>query len=295
MKTLWVNDDRGNDLVQIDPLTGRPVKRVPVEDPYNLYFTPDGAHALVMAERMRRIDVRNAATMALERSLSVPCRGVNHADYSADLSFFVASCEFSGKLLVVDRSATRVIRVFSLNGIKTPGGTSAQGAMQMGGPRSHLVPGASAMPQDVRLLPDGTRFLVADMLRNGIWVVNARAPRVERFIPTGRGAHGIYPDRSGSRIFVTNRDDGSISVLNASSLKIIATWRIPGGGSPDMGGVSADGSQLWLSGRYHSEVYVINTRNGALLKRIQVNSGPHGLLVWPQPGTYSLGHTGNTR
>jgi YVTN family beta-propeller protein len=279
LKTLWVNDDRGNDLVPINPVTGKPGKRVQVEDPYNLYFTPDGAHALVMAERLHRIDVRNPQTMALERSLPVPCSGVNHADYSADLSFFVASCEFSGKLLVIDRNATRLIRVIDLSRTKAPGSTSA----------------GMAMPQDVRLTPDGTRFVVADMNRNGIWVISSLTQRVERFIPTGKGAHGIYPDREGRRIFVSNRAGGSVSVLDASTLAITTTWRIPGGGSPDMGGVSADGSQLWLSGRYNSEVYVLDTRTGALIRRIKVDAGPHGLLVWPQPGSFSLGHTGNMR
>ncbi|MEO8556357.1 MAG: YncE family protein [Actinomycetota bacterium] len=295
MKTLWVNDDIGNDLVPIDPTTGKPGKPVRVEDPYNLYFTPDGAHALVMAERLRRIDVRNPTTMALERSLPVPCYGVNHADYSADQSFFVASCEFSGKLLVIDREATRLIKVINLNDAKAPGAVSPGAAMRMGVGTGNLQPGASAMPQDVRLTPDGTRFLVADMFRNGIWVIKASTRTVERFIPTGKGAHGIYPDREARRLFVSNRGEGSISVLDASSLSIIATWRIPGGGSPDMGGVTADGSQLWLSGRYNSEVYVFNTVTGALIKRIRVNAGPHGLLVWPQPGSFSLGHTGNTR
>jgi YVTN family beta-propeller protein len=295
LKTLWVNDDLGNDLVPINPVTGRPGHSVGVEDPYNLYFTPDGAHALVMAERLRRIDVRNPTTMAFERSLPVPCAGVNHADYSADLSFFVASCEFGGTLLVVDRNATRLLRVINLNTTKTPGASSVAEAMLMGGPRSSLTAGASAMPQDVRLTPDGTRFVVADMLRNGIWVISASTRKIERFIHTGKGAHGIYPDRDGRRIFVSNRDAGSVSVLDASSLAITATWKIPGGGSPDMGGVTADGSQLWLSGRYNSEVYVFDTVTGALIRRISVNPGPHGLLVWPQPGSFSLGHTGNMR
>ena len=193
MKTLWVNDDIGNDLVPIDPTTGKPGRRVPVQDPYNLYFTPDGAHALVMAERLRRIDVRNPRTMAFERSLPVPCQGVNHADYSADLSFFVASCEFSGKLLVIDRQATRVIKVINLNTTKTPGATSPGQAMRMGGPRSNLVPGASAMPQDVRLTPDGTRFLVADMLRNGIWVINASHPADRALHPHRQGCSRHLP------------------------------------------------------------------------------------------------------
>lgn len=71
-------------------------------------------------------------------------------------------------------------------------------------------------------------------------------------------------------------------------------YKVPNG-SPDMGGVTVDGTQLWLSVRHHNEVYVIDTGTGALIKRIAVKRGPHGLLVWPQPGSFSLGHTGNVR
>lgn len=296
LKTLWVNDDLGNDLVPIDPRTGKAGKRVAVEDPYNLYFTPDGAHALVMAERLRRIDVRDPHTMKFQRSLPVPCQGVNHADYSADQTFLVASCEFSGRLLVIDKEATKVRKVIDLNRVTTPGATSPHEAMHMhGSPKQGLAPGASAMPQDVRLTPDGRFFVVADMLRNGVWVVDAAKLTVSRFIPTALGTHGIYPSRDGSRLYVSNRDAGSVSVLDAATLRKVALWRIPGGGSPDMGGVSVDGRELWLSGRYDAEVYVLDTKTGRVTHRIPVDGGPHGLAVWPQPGRYSLGHTGNMR
>jgi YVTN family beta-propeller protein len=296
LKTLWVNDDLGNDLVPIDPKTGKAGKRVPVEDPYNLYFTPDGAHALVMAERLRRIDVRDPRTMEFQRSLKVPCQGINHADYSADQTFFVASCEFSGKLLVIDKEATRVRKVIDLNAIKTPGATTPHEAMHMhGSPKQGLAPGASAMPQDVRLTPDGRYFLAADMLRNGVWVIDAATLKYSRFLPTGMGAHGIYPSRDAKRLFVANRDAGSVSVLDAHTLKQVARWKVPGGGSPDMGGVTSDGRELWLSGRYDAEVYVFDTATGKVTHRIPVDAGPHGLCVWPQPGSFSLGHTGNMR
>jgi DNA-binding beta-propeller fold protein YncE len=296
LKTLWVNDDLGNDLIPIDPRTGKHGAKVPVTDPYNLYFTPDGKHALVMAERLRRIDVRDPHTMKLQRSLSVPCHGVNHADYSADLSFFVASCEFSGKLVVVDKEATKVLKVIDLNKVKTPGATSPEQAIHMqGSPKQGLRPGASAMPQDVRLTPDGKHFVVADMLRNGVWVVDAATLKVDRFVRTGMGAHGIYPSRDARRLFVSNRDEGTVSVLDATSLAKLALWTIPGGGSPDMGGVTADGRELWLSGRYDSVVYVFDTSTGKVSHRIPVDAGPHGLCVWPQPGRFSLGHTGNLR
>ena len=66
-------------------------------------------------------------------------------------------------------------------------------------------------------------------------------------------------------------------------------------GADGKGGVSANGRQLWLSGRSHRVVYVFDTANGRLLARIGVGNGPPGLCLWPQPGRYSLGHTGNLR
>jgi YVTN family beta-propeller protein len=292
LRTLWVNVNSGNTLIPIDPVTGAPGRAVAVTDPYNLYFTPDGAHALVMAEALQRIDVRDPHTMALQRSLKVPCRGVNHADYTADLSAFVVSCEFSGKLLVIPADLSRVAKVIDLNAIPTAGGTHA---MAHGGPAHNVDPGVSSMPQDVRLTPDGRTFLAADMLRNGVWEIDATTFAVRTFLPTGKGAHGIYPSRDARSVYVTNRDEGTISVLDAATLRERARWRIPGGGSPDMGGVSADGSRLWLSGRSHHVVYVFDTIRGKLLQSIPVDAGPHGLAVWPQPGRFSLGHTGNMR
>jgi len=295
LRRLWVNSDAGNALTPIDPHTGAVGTPVQVRDPYNLYFTPDGRSALVMAERLRRVDVRDARTMALRRSLPVPCAGLNHADFTADLTRMLVSCEFSGDLAELDASATRVVRIVDLNHFRTPGATRPADARSMGGPAAMLASGATSMPQDVRLSPDGRSFLVADMLRNGIWVIDATTFRETRFIRTGLGAHGIYPARDARRVFVSNRGEGSVSVLDGVSLRRLTTWRIPGGGSPDMGGVTADGRELWFSGRYDSCVYVIDTATGRVTHRIRVGPGPHGLLVWPQPGRFSLGHTGNMR
>jgi len=49
LSTLWVANNLGNTLTPIDPATGREGQPVPVSDPYNLYFTPDGRFALVVA------------------------------------------------------------------------------------------------------------------------------------------------------------------------------------------------------------------------------------------------------
>jgi YVTN family beta-propeller protein len=146
------------------------------------------------------------------------------------------------------------------------------------------------------------------MMSDGVWILDGNTMTVKGRIATGVGAHGIYPSRDGRVMYVSNRGrhmgdetrrsrpgDGSVSVIDPATDQVTATWTIPGGGSPDMGGVSADGTKLWLSGRYDSVVYVFDTATGQLLKKIPVAAGPHGLAVWPQPGRYSLGHTGITR
>jgi DNA-binding beta-propeller fold protein YncE len=266
LKRLWVTNDEGNTLTPINPRTGRHGTQVPVDDPYNLYFTPDGRYAIVVAERLGRLDFRAAHSMKLHRALRVPCAGVDHMDFTAHGRFLLASCEFSGEMVVVDVSRERVVRTIKLS----PGG----------------------MPQDVKLSPDGRVFYVADMMSNGVWVIDARSFRRLGLVHTGAGAHGLYASRDSRRLYVSNRGEGSISVLSFRTRRPVAKWRLPGGGSPDMGGVSASGRVLWLSGRYNGEVYAISTRTGRLIKRIKVGVGPHGLCVYPQPGRYSLGHTG---
>ena len=266
LKTLWVNNDQGNSLTPIDPRTGKPGHTVPVSDPYNLYFTPDGRYAIVVSERLQRLDFRDARTMRLHHSLSIPCAGPNHMDFTANGRYLFLSCEFDGKLVKVDVPHERVVGSIPLD----PGG----------------------MPQDVKLSPDGKVFYVADMSRNGVWVVNPGSMRRVGFIPTGAGAHGLYVSRDSRYLYVSNRMEGSVSVISFATRKVVHKWRIPGGGSPDMGGVSADGKVLWLTGRYNADVYAISTVTGRLLARIPVGNGPHGLCVYPQPGRYSLGHTG---
>jgi YVTN family beta-propeller protein len=284
LRTLWVANNLGNSLTPIDPATGREGTNVPVADPYNLYFTPDGRFAIVVAERRRRLEFRDPITMALVQSVPVQCRGVDHMEFTADGRYAIATCEFSGQLVKLDLGTRAVVGYVTLD----PGGLDS-----------------AAMPQDIRSSPNGRVFYVADMKANGVFLVDPDAFRRVGFIATGKGTHGIYPSRDGRLLYITNRGwnttaggrrgPGSITVLDPATERIVATWPVPGGGSPDMGNVSADGRELWVSGRYDDEVYVFDAATGELTHRIKVGREPHGLCVWPQPGRYSLGHTGNMR
>jgi YVTN family beta-propeller protein len=292
LKTLWIAGSAERKLsgilTPIDPKTGKPGTTVKVPDAYNLYFTPDGKSAIVVAEALKQLEFRDPQTMKMQYTISTSqCVGVNHADFSIDGRYAFFTCEFGGGgLIKIDLPERKIVGSMKL---------VREGAGQEAG---------HSMPQDIRISPDGKVLFVADMQSDGVHLVDADNFKQIGFIPTSRGAHGLYPTRDGKKLYVTNRGthmgdikpkgNGSVSIIDFATRKVEKTWPIPGGGSPDMGNVSADGKTLWVSGRFDKVVYAIDTTTGAV-KTIPVGTEPHGLTIWPQPGRYSLGHTGVMR
>jgi YVTN family beta-propeller protein len=269
MRTLYVTNDLGNSLTPVNPETGRPSgQNIAVDDPYNMYYTPDGRYAIVVAEARQHLDFRDPHTFALEHRIDVNCAGVDHMDFAANGAYLIATCEFSGRLVRVDLHTLKVVDYLNLPG---------------------------SAPQDIKLDPAGRTFYVADKNHGGVYLVNASTFKLAGFIPTGPDAHGLYPSRDDQYLYVTDRGNGTITLISFATQKKVTTWHIPGGGSPDMGNLSPDGKVFWVSGRYNNVVYAIRTSDGHLLAEIPVGVEPHGLCVWPQPGRYSLGHTGVMR
>lgn len=294
LDTLYVLNNSGNTITPIDPTTAKPGTSIPVHDPYNLYFLPDGSEAIIVAEAEQRLDFADPETFAVHSSIQTDCAGINHLDFAPDGSYLIASCEFDGRVIKVDLVNRQVAASFLID-------------MGLSGKTDVIQ--SHAQPQDVRLSPDGTTFYVADLISDGVYTIDGASFTLTGFIPTGVAAHGLYPSRDGTKLYVINRGtnaipapgsfkgqaQGSVTVIDFATDQVVDQWPIPDGGSPDMGNVTADGTQLWVAGRYDAEVYVFDTASGELLARIPVGENPHGLTVWPQPGRYSLGHTGNMR
>jgi len=289
MTKLYAVSGQGGKITPIDPVTGQAEPAIAARDAYNLYFTPDGTEAIIVAEGAQRLDFMDAHTFEHHRSVQTQCYGLNHLDYSADFSYFLATCEFEGAIIKFDMASRQVVAKMKID--MTPSGRI---------PRRGF-----SMPQDIRLSSDGSVFFVADLQSDGLYLIDGDSLRQVGFLPAGVGTHSLYPSRDGKRMYVINRGTGiiggpphgagSVSVLDPYRREIIEDWPIPGGGSPDMGNLTWDGSELWLGGRYDNEVYVFDLVWGGLKDRIPVGTNPHGLTVWPQPGRFSLGHTGNTR
>lgn len=310
LRTLWVanNAERTNEgsLTPIDPRTGKPGQSITVDDPYNMYFSPDGKSAIVVAEARHRLDFRDPKTLAMQYSIDVPkYGGINHADFSIDGRYAIFTCEFGGSVAKIDLVERKVLGYLKLVMPRTRfKDTPVKGNYKTEPPASEICTATKGMPQDIRVSPDGKRFYVADMEADGLHVIDGESFQEVGFIATGVAAHGLYPSRDGRKLYVANRGShrvhgarngpGGVTVIDFETEKVVAQWPVPGGGSPDMGNVSADGKWLWLSGRFDDAIYRVDTATGEMVI-LKGGLEPHGLTVWPQPGRYSLGHTGNLR
>ena len=263
MSRLYVSNYASPFLTVVDPRTESVVSPIPVVSPYNLYFSPDGNTAIVMAEDVSRIDFYDRRTWKLLKQLPIQWAGIDHADFSAGGRYLLASTEYeSGHVLKVDVVTMSIV-----------------GDLNVGG-----------KPIDVKLSPDGSVFFVTNQGRHGVSVIDPIPMREIAFIPTGRGAHGMAISRDTRSLYVSNRLAGTISVIDFATRTVTATWQV--GGSPDMLQVSPDGSQLWTGNRYNNTVVVFDTSTGKLLATIIVGRQPHGLTWFPQPGRFSTGHNG---
>ena len=192
MQTLYATDDVGNTITPIDPRTGAHGARIPIVDPYNMYFWPDGSAAVSVAEARRKLVFYDWHTWQEQASLPVPqCGGIDHADFTADGRTAVFTCEFAGRVAVVDVASRTLLRMIDM-------------------PVRHTHMG----PQDIKLSPNGQRFYVADSDQGGLWVLDGAATKVIGQIPLAAGTHGIYPSRDAKHLYVTNRIAGSVSVLD---------------------------------------------------------------------------------
>src|SRR5207247_4034514 len=138
-----------------------------VTRPASTYSPPHGADANVVSVGHRSLAFRGAPTFVLRKRVPVRCRGVDRIDFSADGSYLIASCEFSGDLVKVDLRTQEVVAYLKIGG----------------------------MPQDVKIDPAGKIFYVADMVKGGLHEIDGDTFTQVGFLPTGPETHGLYPSR----------------------------------------------------------------------------------------------------
>jgi YVTN family beta-propeller protein len=252
-KSLLVGDTTGNRVFFLDPQTGDVRRQAAVSDPYQLTFSPDGRWLTIAGLARDQIDIYEAGTLRLlhrVRASSMP----SHINYAPSSGVVYVSLQGSDTLIAIEVQSGRVLwrsRVGS-----TPAG----------------------------VLWHGGRLLVGIMGADYIAVVDPADGRVERKVHTGRGAHVLFVPHDGSFIYVSNRVDGTISVLDPKTLGDIQTFKIPGG--PDDLDFAPDG-KVWVSRRWANSVAIVDPATGQF-QVIPKGRSPHGIWLNTHPAGQAI-------
>lgn len=241
-----------NQLLVVDRRTGAVTKRIPMMDPYQLGFSPDGKYFVTTALRQDFVDIYpgqltdNIKPIARVKSGSMP----SHLAFSPDSRYVYITEQGSNSLSKIDLTTNKVVT-------RIPVGVA---------------------PAGVWLTPDGTKLLVGIMGQDFVAIVDRATDKVVGKIVTGRGAHNFLAKGDKRHLYVSNRVDDTISVLDMQTLKVIEQIKVPG--SPDCMELSADGKTMWVTARVRNEVVVVNMETRLVEKRIRVGNSPHGIYYF---------------
>ncbi|HVC51838.1 MAG TPA: beta-propeller fold lactonase family protein [Stellaceae bacterium] len=245
---LIIAMSEGNQLVFIDRATGTIARQITISDPYQIGFSPDGRWFVSNSLRLDRIDIYDAATYQLKYRL--PAQSMpSHIGFSPDSSTVYVTLQGTDRLIAIELATGKVL---------------------------WNVP-VGRQPAGVWMRKSGN-ILVGIMGSDYVAEVEPKDGKVLRRIQTGRGAHNFQISPDGKTLFVTNRVAGTVSTLDNDTLAVTGTWQAPGG--PDDMALSADGKELWVTGRWHEWVDVINTASGTLKTSIPVGRSPHGIFLY---------------
>ncbi len=243
-RSLLVGDTVGNEMLFLDPATGAVTRRVPVADPYQLGFSPDGRFLTVNGLARNQVDVYEAPSMQLLHRFPLASMP-SHLAYAPDSATVYVSLQGTDRLAAIDLKRMAVLWDAPVG--KTPAGV---------------------------LWHDG-RVLVADMGADDIAVVDPADGRVERRIHVGRGAHQMFLSPDGRTIWVNARVEGTTTALDARTLAVTRSYKIPGG--PDCIDFAPDG-KLWITRRWAEKVDVLDPATGRT-QSIDVGRSPHGIFL----------------
>lgn len=243
-RLLLVGDTAGNEMLFLNPATGDVEKRMTISDPYQFGFSPDGKWLIVNGLLRNQIDIYDAATMRLATRVPVSSMP-SHLNFSPDSRTAYVSLQSSNSVVAIDVASGK--RVWQSVVGSTPAG----------------------------VLWHNGKLLVGIMGADFVAVIDPADGRVERRIQTAKGAHVLFVPPDGKVIYVTNRVDGSVVVLDPDTLKEIRRFRIPGG--PDDMDFAPDG-KMWVTRRWAQSVAIVDPLTGTF-QTIQTGRSPHGIWL----------------
>lgn len=251
-KSVIVANSAGDSLTFLDPRTAA-VQRVVygIIDPYQLQFSRDMKWFVTAGNRLNHVDVYrwDGKDLKLAKRIATG-KTPSHIWIDNTSTIAYVTMQDSDEMISVDLP-TQTIKW------RTPTGP---------------------MPADIFGIHNDKTLLVGLTGGDGVQVydVAGAEPKLVGKIPTGKGAHAFRSAGDGKTVFVSNRVANTISRIDIATLKVVATYAVPGG--PDCMDVSADGKTLYVTSRWAKKLTVVDLVSQKVARQVNVGRSPHG--VW---------------
>ncbi|WP_250535775.1 cytochrome D1 domain-containing protein [Caballeronia sp. AZ10_KS36] len=252
-QSLIVANSVGNNLVFLDPKTGKTQRWVPdIEDPYQLGFSYDRKWFVTNGLRLDRVDIYHYDGKNVSLAKRVPLAKMpSHMIFTADSKIVFVTLQESGEVAAIDLATQTVLWKMSVG--KAPAGL---------------------------WLTPGDKYLLIGMTgADYVAVIDWRARKIVKTIHTDRGAHNFRSLADGQHVLVTNRVGNTISILDQNTLTNVGTIAglLPG---PDDMELTPDRRYLWVTFRFTRYVGVIDMKTLKLVNTIKVGKSPHGIYFY---------------
>jgi DNA-binding beta-propeller fold protein YncE len=243
-----------NELVALDSRTGERKRVVRnIVDPYQLGFSPDGKWFVTAAYRLDHVDIyRYDGDFKLVGRVFIDGMPSHLVFDEASKTVFV-TLQQSARVVAFDLE-TQLIKWNAEVG-KAPAG--------------------------IVMLPGNKRLLVALTGEDAIVTVDPANGAVTGRLQTGRGAHNFWPKGDGRHWFLSNRVEGTVSLIDTQEMKVVSSLRVPGG--PDCMDITPDGKELWVTQRFLRRIAIVDLATMKITGNIPVGKSPHGVFILKAP------------
>jgi len=254
-KTLLIANAAGNDVVLMNPSTGELTGKIPnIIDPYQIGYSPNHKWFVANGNRLDRVDIYAAdgANLKLAKTVKL-AKTPSHIAFTADSKIAFITLQDSSELAAIDLETQNVLWVMP----------------------------TGKVPAGLWMTPGDQYLLVGITGDDYVQVIDWKAHKEVKRIPTGKGAHNFRPLGDKKHVFVSNRIASTISLINMQTLeKEGDITGLPAG--PDDMEITPDGKTLWVTFRFSKKVGVIDIPSMKLMTVIPVGKSPHGVFFYPR-------------
>ncbi len=302
--TLFVAAKRGNTLSKVDLATGKEVLRLPsCTNPHELATSPDGQHVALACYGGTSVDIFRTDTLARVASIDLGANARPHGIVWHSNGDLYATAEGRKSIFWLRSPLAETRELFEFGTGKegshmlavspdartawtTDLGSRTVTRIDLRTRRAPLSVTVGEEPEGIALSPDGQTLWVSARGSNQAFALNPQTMTVRQTIATGRFPLRIAIRPQGDVAVTSDLQDGSLSVIDTASAKVVRTIAVSGPAEAEARFQvtilwSDDGSRIYVAETASNTVAEVDYASGKVLRRLPGGEGGDGMAILP--------------